>query len=187
MSTAPLEVHRWSRPEYEQMVRQGLLGPEDRVELIDGIISDMSPQDSPHATGVTLCQEAVRPVCPPGSFLRVQMPLALTEDSMPEPDLAVVPGSPLDYSRSHPTTALLVIEVAGSSPHRDRGPKKDLYARVGIPEYWLLDLAAEALEVYRDPVQGRYRSREVLYAGDIVSPLFGPQAAIEVAGLFPLD
>lgn len=182
-----MEIHRWTRAEYRRIGKLGLLGSEPRAELVEGIIYDKPRQCPEHATGLQLAGEALRPLCPPGSFLRAQMPLALSHDSEPEPDVAVVPGSPLDYSRSHPTTALLVVEVADSSLRKDRGPKRDLYARVGIPEYWIVDLAGRTLEVYRDPVQGIYRSRQTRHEDDSVSPLFAPRASIPALALLPSE
>lgn len=169
------------------MSELGLLGAEPSLELVEGIIYDKPRQSPEHATALQLAGEALRPLCPPGHFLRAQMPLALSHDSEPEPDIALVAGSPLDYSRSHPTAALLIVEVSDSSLRKDRGPKRDLYARAGIPEYWILDLAGRTLEVYRDPVQGLYRFRQLLHDDDSASPLFAPAVAVPVLELLPLE
>ncbi|HVR98480.1 MAG TPA: Uma2 family endonuclease, partial [Thermoanaerobaculia bacterium] len=187
MSIAAIEVHRWTREDYERMTDQGFLGPETRAELIDGIIYDMAPQRSGHATGVLLAQEELRAICPPGFSVRAQTPLVLGDDSEPEPDVAVVPGSVLDYSKQHPTTALLIVEVADTSILHDRGRKRDLYARHGIPEIWISDLKARKLEVYRDPSQGIYRSRVILTLTDTIAPLFSEQTPVAVSRLFPPD
>ncbi len=113
------------------------------------------------------------------------MPLVLGEDSAPEPDVALVAGSLRDYRDAHPRTALLVVEVADASLAHDRFRKVPLYARAGLPEYWLLDIARPALEVYRDPSPEGYRTKMVLGRGDAVSPLALPEAAIQVADLLP--
>ncbi len=185
MSTAAIEVHRWTREDYEFMVLQGLLGPETKVELIDGIIYDMAPQKSGHATGVTLAQQALFPVLPAGFFLRIQLPLALGDYSEPEPDVAVISGDPRDFSGSHPTTAALIVEVADASLDHDRTRKRRLYAREGIPEYWLLNTTGRQLEVCRDPQGGTYQFQSVLLETDCVSPLLAPQTSIRVGDLLP--
>ena len=187
MELANLEAHRWTRQEYERLVDRGLLPPGKRVELIEGVIYDMSPQNSLHATAVRLANEALRVVFPSiASFeIRSQLPLAVSEDSEPEPDLAVVHGSIRDFRDSHPTTALLVVEVADGSLLHDRKRKIPLYARFGIPEAWLLNLVRRTLEVCRDPVDGVYQTRMVLRAGDTVSPLGRPESVIAVSDLLP--
>jgi Uma2 family endonuclease len=184
MAVAAIDFHRWTREEYEQMADSGLFPPEAKVELIEGIVYDMTPQSSGHTTCVHLAAEAIRPAFP-GSYLRIQSPLSLGERSAPEPDLAVVAGSPRDYRDSHPSTALLVVEVADHSLLHDRKRKLPLYAAAGIPETWILNLKQKALEVHRDPVDGVYRSRAVLRAGDSVTPLAGPGVSIAVADLLP--
>ena len=187
MALANLEARRWTRQEYERLVDRGLLPPGKRVELIEGVIYDLPPQNSSHATGCQLAHEALRVVFPPdrGYTIRAQFPLALSDDSEPEPDLAVVRGSIRDFSDSHPTTALLVVEVADSSLLHDRKRKIPLYARFGIPEAWLLNLIRRTLEVCRDPVDGVYQTRIVLRVGDTVSPLGCPEAVIAVSDLLP--
>lgn len=186
MAVANVEVHRWTRQEYERLASKGFFA-ERRVELIDGIIYDMTPQKSSHATAFRLAQECLRAVFPPdeGYEIRGQLPLVLGEDSEPEPDLAVIAGSIRDFRDSHPTTALLIVEVADSSLLHDRKQKIPLYARCGIPETWLLNLPRRALEVYRDPVNGVYQVRMVLRAGSTISPLGRAEVSVAVADLLP--
>jgi Uma2 family endonuclease len=185
MATATVAPRRWTREEYERRVNEGYFQPGDRVELVDGVLYEMSPQKGYHASGVSLVDYALRPFCPAGCHIRIQMPLALGFDSEPEPDVAVVPGGPGEYGPDHPTTAVLVVEVADSRLPHDRKRKASLYARTGIPEYWLLNLVKRRLEVYRHPKDGAYTTRLVLHAGDSVSPLSRPEASIPVASLLP--
>lgn len=187
MAVATVEAHRWSRKEYERMAAQGFFAPGEKVELIEGVVYDMTPQNSLHATAFRLTHEALRTLFPPGSNreIRGQLPLALSDDSQPEPDLAVVPGTIRDYRDSHPMTALLVVEIADSSLLYDRKRKIPLYARHGIPEAWLLNLVRRVLEVYRDPVDGVYQTRMILREGDTVSPVSHPGAWIAVVDLLP--
>jgi Uma2 family endonuclease len=182
VSEPAVDLHRWTRAEYEQMAASGLFEPGRRVELIDGFIFDMTPQSSFHATAVHLAAAVLRASLP-GVYLRIQSPLALGADSLPEPDVAAVPGSPRDYLESHPATALLVVEVADSSLPHDRQRKLPLYAGAGIPETWIL--TRNGLEVYRQPEGAEYRSVRVLRRGDTVATLANPDGVIAVADLLP--
>jgi Uma2 family endonuclease len=184
MATSAVDVHRWTREEYERMVEDGYFRPDERVELLDGIIYEVSPQKSWHATAIQALQESLGPAFREGCHLRVQMPLALSPDSEPEPDVAAVRGHWRDYRDFHPATASLVVEVADTTLLYDR-EKGAVYARAGIPDYWIVNRVDACVEVYRDPRNGAYQSRTVLEAGDSVSPLACPGASILVAGLLP--
>lgn len=184
MATANPVVRRWTREEYERAVEEGYFQPEERLELVDGVLYEMTPQSSDHATGIRFVQRALRSLDGEGLDLRCQLPLALGFDSEPEPDLAIVPGNPEDYRDAHPTTAVLVVEVADSSLLHDRKRKARLYARAGIPEYWILNLTHSCLEVFRNPQKGVYQSRTVLREGDSISPL-AREITIPVASLLP--
>lgn len=185
--SAVLELprHRFSRAQYEQMVEAGVFGPEDRLELLDGEVIDMAPQKSRHATAVTLVAEALRTVFGPGATVRVQLPFSLDQSSEPEPDVAVVPGAPRDYRDEHPTRALLICEVSDTTLAYDRGRKLAAYARAGIPEYWILDLTGETLEVCRQPRNGGYAERQIMPTDARVTPLHVPSQAIGVRDLLP--
>src|SRR5262245_42631364 len=98
MAIADIDLHRWTRDEYERLTETGFFPPEARLELIDGLIYDMPPQTSFHSTAVRATQEALRQVFREGFDIRVQLPLELEDDSEPEPDVAVVPGHFADYS-----------------------------------------------------------------------------------------
>jgi Uma2 family endonuclease len=185
MALPDVEVHRWTRKEYEKAAYAGAFG-DRRVELIDGVVYDMSPQDSPHATGVSKVLRALTAVFPPTEYdIRPQMPLKLGRFSMPEPDLAVVPGEPEDYLRSHPMSALLIVEVADSSQSHDRVRKAKIYAQAGIQDYWIANLVRDVLEIHRDPVKGVYRETRTLQRGEQIAPLARPDVAIAVNDLLP--
>jgi Uma2 family endonuclease len=184
MAVAEIQQHRWTREEYERMAEAGFFHSEARVELIDGIVYDMAPQGSFHSTAFRLAEDALRLVFP-DLEVRGQLPLALGEDSEPEPDLAVVPGGPRDYTHAHPTMALLVVEVADQSLLHDQRMKVPIYALHGIPECWILNLRNKTLEVFRDPSGETYRTKLILRAGDSVAPLARPEAVIAVADLLP--
>lgn len=179
-----VEMHRWTRQQYEQMVDAGVLTTDDRVELIDGQIVPMSPQNSRHATTVELCRRALESTCSSEMFVRAQFPLALGTVSEPEPDLAVVPGAIEDYVDRHPTDALLVVEVADSSLSKDREQKRRLYAQHDTPEYWIVNLVDQHLEVYRDPASGDYKSKTTLERSDTITPAFA-DTSLSVEQLIP--
>ena len=184
MAIPAADFRRWTREEYERLVEQGFFRPDERIELVDGAIYEMTPQSVGHAVAVRLIRQFLGRIFSSRFDILVQMPLALDEDSEPEPDLAVVPGSPRDHLSSHPTSAVLVVEVADTSLSRDRAKAK-LYARAGIPDYWIVVLGARQLEVLRDPQGEIYRSKTVLKATDKISPLACPEAPISVAEILP--
>ena len=185
MSSTVIQRHRWVREEYERMVAAGVFHPEARLELIDGEVVNMTPQGSLHATGVRLAEDCLRSIFPKGFDVRVQMPLALDENSEPEPDVAVVRGSPRDYSDAHPESAVLVVEVADATLAFDREQKRRLYARTDIPEYWIVNLIDHQLEVYGDPHGEEYRFHTVLRPGESVSPQTAPNGKIPISDLMP--
>ena len=189
MSQAPLTVRRWSRAEYERLVDLGVFRG-DPVELIGGQLIVAELQNSPHATAVGAADDALRAVLPAGFFVRAQMPVALDEESAPEPDLAVVAGRRSDYRAGHPASAVLVVEVADSSLRFDREDKGSLYARASVSEYWIVNLIDRVVEVYRDPgpdasaAHGwRYRSVTRLGPAATVEPVALPSTRIRIADL----
>ncbi len=150
--------------------------------LIDGVILEQGPMNPPHAITLGLVEEALRSAFGIGWWLRQQLPLILGQDTDPEPDVAVVPGRPRDYT-GHPTTADLLVEVADSSLDFDTNEKQLLYARAGIRDYWVVDVNGRRLLVYRDPQAGDYSSQQTLGPADAVSPLAAPAARVRVADL----
>jgi Uma2 family endonuclease len=179
-----MEIHQWTWEEYEQMATAGVF-KDRRVELVGGVIYDMTPQQSPHATGIRKVSRALEAVFAAGYDVRAQLPLHLGPHSMPEPDIAVVRGEPDDYVDHHPREAVLVVEVADSSQLHDRKRKAEIYAEAGIPEYWILNLRFDVLEVLRDPAGCAYRTRQVVRRGESLSPLARPEAVLAVDDLLP--
>jgi len=148
------------------------------------------PASPAHAAQTTVLHGRVHRLFGKGYHVRVQCPLALGE-SEPVPDIAVVKGKLTDYLHAHPTHAVLVIEVAQSSLSYDRAVKTSLYAKAGIPEYWILDLEHRQLEVYREPIPSpdslfgyTYRLRMLLQPSDTVAPLERPNRTVRVGRLF---
>jgi len=190
--TETMPTKRWTRVEYDRLIDEGVFGPEDRIELLGGVLVVREPQGSPHAMGIRMAEEALRRVFATGWDVRVQLPVALDEDSEPEPDVSVVPGSFRDYRHGHPPRAVLIVEVAESSLALDRGDKGSLYARAGLADYWITNLVDHVLEVYREPAIDacapygwRYASLTALRPGDMVTALAAPHSAIPVADLIP--
>jgi Uma2 family endonuclease len=187
-----MPTKRWTRVEYDRLVEKGVFGPKDRIELLGGLLVVREPQGGPHAMGIRMVEEALRDVFAPGWDVRGQLPVALDDDSEPEPDISVVPGSFRDYPRDHPARAVLIVEVAESSLRLDRGEKGSLYARAGVPDYWIVNLVDHVLEVYRDPAADvgspygwRYASVVTLRAGDRVRPLAAPHSPVPIVDLVP--
>lgn len=138
------------------MVDSGALEGEP-VELLEGLlVKVMSPQGAEHAAVIA---RLTRHLAAAEAWLHVQLPLEVPPDSVPEPDLALIEGEPVP--RRHPRTAPLVVEVSLSSPQIDRGVKAELYARAGVPTYWLVDVLGKAVEVRTDPGPDGYRGCEV--------------------------
>jgi Uma2 family endonuclease len=150
------------------MVDTGVFDPEARLELVEGRVVEMTPQSSRHAAAVQLVERALVRRFGSGYSIRVQMPLALGPDSAPEPDLAVVPGTPRDHRDAHPDHASLIVEVADSSLAHDRETKSRLYARSRVPEYWIVNLIDSVVEVQREPSAGAYRSASSRGRGETV-------------------
>lgn len=163
--------HRISVGDYHKMAAAGVLGHEDRVELIEGEIVDMAPIGSQHAYVVNQLARLFTLAAGSDYLVSTQNPIYLDERSEPQPDLALL--KPGDYMARLPGPAdiLLLIEVASSSIDYDRGVKLDLYARHGIPEVWLLDLTGNELIVCRAPEGGRYRTMDKPQAGERIRPM----------------
>ena len=179
--------------EFDCAWAQGVYGPEERLELIEGeVIEKVSPQESPHATSTNLSGKAAERAFSEDYHIRAQLPLVFGPHNKPEPDVAVVTGSIRDYSRAHPITAVLVIEVSDSTLRYDRTTKAGIYARAGIEDYWILNVIDRVLEVHRQPAAMTdmplghgYRSITRYTETEAVSPLAAPGSSILVADLLP--
>ena len=192
MATYPVGTRRWTRAEYDRLIEVGILQPGDPVELLGGELMVAEPQGSRHYTSVGLVEDALRAAFGTGWVIRSQGPVALDDESEPEPDVAVVPGTRRDYSGEHPARPVLVVEVSDSSLSLDRERKGSLYARAGLDDYWIVNLVDRMLEIYREPVADRsviygwrYASRIVLGRDVSATPLAAPTASIVVRALLP--
>ena len=158
-----LERHLWTVAEYRLMGENGALPPDARVELIEGEIVDMPPIGGFHAGVVIQLTGILSGAVAGAAIVNVQNPVELSDRSEPEPDLTLLRPREDFYKRSHPLPAdvLLAIEVADSTLARDRDVKRPLYARYGIPEYWIVDIADERVLTFRKPSGERYAHESV--------------------------
>ncbi len=187
-SPAEPTPHRFTKEEYYQMGEAGLFR-DRRVELMGGEIIDMSPIGPMHSAVVTHVRRLLERLFP-DYHVRDQQPFDASDDSEPEPDLALVPGSPGDYRLAHPSQVALIVEVADSSLHYDRNRKASRYAASGVADYWVVNLFARRVEVYRSPEADEsqpfgfgYASREIVEIAGELSPIVTPSVKIPVRDL----
>jgi len=192
VATYQIRTRRWTRAEYDKLIEIGMLHEDEPIELIAGRMLIAEPKTPPHVTTLSLTAEALRVAFGSGWLVGEQSPVALDDESEPEPDVIVVPGGPRDYLHAHPARPVLIVEVADSRPTFDRRYKGSIYARAGIADYWIVNLRKRALEVYREPVEDstarfgwKYGKVRVLKATASVSPLAATTAQIAVADLLP--
>jgi Uma2 family endonuclease len=181
----------FSRDEYWAMAKLGFFD-DQRVELIGGEVVVVAAQGNAHGAGVTLVRRALEAAFGDGYWVQTQQTLDLAPHSQPDPDVAVVVGDPAHPAEEIATTALLIVEVSGTTLRTDRGRKASLYAAAGIPDYWIVNLQDLQLEVRRDPQPDSaqefghgYGSLRTYQLTDSVSPLALPAVIIPVDRLIP--
>lgn len=147
-----------------------------KTEFIEGLVIEKVTKSPLHEYIIEVIQEFLAQTCPKGYRTRKEGPLTLS-DSEPEPDISVVKGSPRDFRRQHPSSAELVVEVAVSSLELDR-EKAPIYARAGIPSYWLVKPTAKQVDVYGQPRDGQYTRLNVLKETDRLLTWYGAELAL---------
>ena len=180
-----LSLRRFSSSDYLQMVEAGVLGPEDHVELIGGMIVEMSPAGIPHNHFLIRLIEIFALLV--GSYqLSVQGTLRVSDGNIFDPDFMLLKYRPDGYKENLPTAedVVLIIEAAETSLKKDVTHKLPIYAAAGITDYWIADLKEEVLLVHRDPHQSTYRSVETLQKDASVSPLAVPEFSVELLQAF---
>lgn len=170
-----------SRGEYDRLVATGMFDNE-RVELIRGIVLRMAPNGPAHADPIDVLNRHFVRALGDRAVVRVQLPFAASDDSEPEPDLALVP--PRRYADRHPDQAFLVIEVADTSLAHDRETKGPLYASSGVPEYWIVDVNARGVSIYDTLTAERYARVRHFSVGERIVPSAFVDVALDVADLF---
>lgn len=173
--------------DYLRLIETGVLGRDDRVELLGGVIVAMPPSDPSHATSTMRATFALSRAIGSRAAVRTQCSLIAGTWSVPEPDVAVVPGTLDDYEHAHPTSALLVVEVSNTSLKQDRLSKSRIYAAANIPEYWIVNLRESVIEVMRDPdpATALYRETRICIGRDEIDLAALPGARVAVAELLP--
>ena len=178
--------HRFTRKEYHRLAESHLLADE-RVELLNGVIITMSPQNSPHAATIHRLLFTLLPVLGDAAYIRVQAPIVLNDWSEPEPDIVICQPDPSDYAKQHPRAdqVMVVIEVADSSLAYDQVQKAQAYAASGIPEYWIVNLSARTIAILTNPSRdhGQYQHEQIKGEDDTVFPPGGH--AIAVSAILP--
>ena len=175
-----------SADQFERMGQTGILGPDARVELIEGELIEMAPIGSRHAAAVAFLSMHFTRAVGDAALVWTQSPLRLSDDSEPQPDVMLLRPSADRYRSAHPRPedVLLLIEVADATLVFDREMKLPLYAKQGVPEVWILDLDAEQLEIYREPSAGGFRRKLERRDTESIAPIALPTVALQVGALF---
>jgi Uma2 family endonuclease len=186
---APPPRKKFTRGQVDQMLEAGFFAGE-RYELINGDLIDKMGQNPPHAHAIRLLNALLTKIFG-GERVQVQLPVEVSiadrELSIPEPDLAVLKKADPRYAGQHPRCdeLTLIVEVADTTVRHDSTTKRDLYARAGAPEYWLLNVPARKLFVYRKLVEAEYRELTILAEGDFVNLEIDPPSQLPIAGMLP--
>ena len=163
------------------MVDAGLFRGE-RIELLRGVLVQMRPQNLLHAGAIQALNQMLVPALLGRAAVRVQLPFNVGDDSVPEPDFAIV--APIRYVKAHPERAFLIIEVADSSLKIDRGDKLELYAEASVPEYWIVNVGEGTIERHSEPAHGAYGRLTTFRRGETVQILAFPDVTVRADEVF---
>ena len=184
----PLIPHRYrlTVAEYHRLGENGIFDEDSRVELIEGDLIAMPPIGEQHASKTRRLNQLFSLRVGDAAIVDVQNPVMLDAHSEPQPDVVLLKPRPDFYESAHPRPedVLLLIEVSDSTLRYDRDIKVPLYAKAGIPEVWLLDVAGQRLEVYRRPSPDGYREIHYPALTDNIAPVLLPELSLSVASLF---
>jgi Uma2 family endonuclease len=181
---------RWTCHDFDRMIKVGILKREERVELVEGEIITLPPIGPEHRStmvDVVRVLFKLEDAFGPDYYIMPESQIRLTNDVTLLPDVAVAYGSRREYRHRDPgpSDLRLVVEVSNTSLRSDRGRKYRLYAQMGVPEYWIINLKTSQLEVYREPSGSGFAAPLIYEAGDVIEPLFAPGVAIAVADFLP--
>ncbi len=186
-----LPLKRWSVEDYHRMAELGLLST-DRTELLAGYITVMAAKGTPHVTSLRLLTRLLdtllaNELAADQWFISTQDPIQLDEFSLPEPDLAIVRGTVLEYADHHPQPAdiCLIVEVADKTLKHDCELKQLLYAQAGLVEYWVLDVQNRQLHIFQQPTPTGYTHHLILTEPNQASPLAFPNLTIDLTAILP--
>ncbi len=180
---APRTFRPLLRREYDQLVELGVFTEEDRIELLRGLLVTVSTQKPPHAGATQDLVEMLFIGLGRRAKVRCQLPFAATEDSEPEPDVAVVPRA--SYREAHPSRAHLIVEVSWDSARIDLGVKTGIYAEAKVPEYWVVNLPDDAIDVFTDPTPTGYETKRRAHRGERLRLVAFPDVALSVDEILP--
>lgn len=181
------KVRQWTVNDYHRMLDAGILAESDRVELLNGEITEMSPQRPPHTTATKRAYDYLKPLLSGKADVRSQSPIILSLLSEPEPDIAVVAIDEFEYSLSHPrpNDIFLLIEVADSTLARDLSEKAKAYSEANIQEYWVVDVKERQVHIFRHPLGGTYQQKRLKSESSSCSLLAFPDIEVAISQLLP--
>jgi Uma2 family endonuclease len=184
---AAFTLRKWTVKEYHKLGEVGIFNPEERLELIEGNIIKISAKGTVHASATRRTATLLHNLVGNQAAVYNKSPIALDDNSEPEPDIAVVKIDPFDYASHHPTPSevYLIIEVADSSLTFDREIKAKIYARSGIADYWVLNVGDRQLHVFREPAVDGYQSEVILAETASISPIEFPAFNIAIQAMLP--
>lgn len=185
MAPADPAPTRLTVDEYYGLVEQGQLSPDDRVELLEGVVVSMPPQGPRHGGAIGRINELLVRTFQGRALVRVQCDFLAGPYSVPEPDFAVVPGGPDEYDTRHPDRAHLIVEVSVTSLPSDRISKARLYAAAGVPQYLIVNVPGDCVEVFEQPAPplARYGRAGVARRGERIPLVDFPDVALAVDDL----
>ena len=187
LALEPSQLKRWTVQDYHRMGELGLFDTDEHTELLAGQITLTAPKGTPHVTALHLLVHTLRVRLEERALVRTQDPIQLDDFSEPEPDLAVVQGTILDYAEQHPRPdqVYLVVEVADSTLRQDCEVKAKLYAQAGIADYWVLDLKHRQIHLFRAPTATGYTQHLILTEPNQISPLAFSDVSLSLSDILP--
>jgi Uma2 family endonuclease len=179
-------LRRFSVDEFHSMERAGVFHPEERLELIQGKVYNMSPIGPFHGGVTDILAEYFWELSNKRWIVRTQNPVQLSYESEPQPDIALVRRASHHYKSRHPVPedVFLLIEISDTTLSFDLHQKLPLYASAGIAEVWIVDLIGQTIQIYREPADGAYKSAGQIRPGEFASPSAFPEAKVDAAELF---
>ena len=178
---------RLDAEQYFALIDRGDLRPDDRVELLEGVVVSMSPQGSPHANAIARITALLVPLVGTRGVVGVQCSFRAGRYNVPEPDFAVVSGPLERWEHGHPSEALLIVEVSDSSLPTDRPSKAAIYAATGVPQYLVANLRGDRIETFTqpDPTRATWRERRPAFRGEDVPLVALPGLSLAVDAMLP--
>ena len=186
--TTTQTIRLFTVDEYHNMAEYGILSPWERTELIEGQVISMAAQKPPHSAISDNIEKYFTTLFDRVASVRTQKPIILSNNSEPEPDIALVRINERNYYDRHPTVTdvLLVVEVSDSTLVFDTNQKLATYSRSGINDYWVVDVRQEVVHIFRSPqTQGEYLQQLFVHRGNTVTALAFPEIKIEISRFFP--